>query len=395
MVIPYIEIKSAITPINEGHVRNFLSRIEKAGDFSFEKISTDAYADADFCLIFVLTGGTEGIFLQNLETYTTKPCYLLTSGESNSLAASMEILSYLKSHSYKGEILHGDADHIAERVVNLFRKDRTLRKLRGAKVGTIGGSSDWLIDSDPDEAAYREKLGIGIVHIPMSEFLEEIRKGGYEENQWTEKLLSLGYDGEEMRKALDVYGAAKRLVTKYDLAGVTVRCFDLLTTVHTTGCLALAILNAEGIYAGCEGDMPSLISMMILGEISQKPVFMCNLNRIDTANKEMIFAHCTLPVNMPYTMSLTTHYESGIGVAIAGSIPEEDFTIFKISKDLSRYFASEGKIIENRRDPNLCRTQIKVGLENYEYFLTDPIANHHVVCVGKFKGALEDFCRGL
>ena len=183
MVINYTEIKSAITPINEDHVQEFLSGIEKAGGFSFQKIGMEAYPDADFCLIFVLTGGTEGIFLKNLDLFKTKPCYLLTSGESNSLAASMEILSYLKSHGYKGEILHGDANHIAERIMNLFRKDRTMKKLCGAKVGSIGGSSDWLIDSDPDEAAYREKLGIEIVHISMSEFLEEIRKGGYEENQ--------------------------------------------------------------------------------------------------------------------------------------------------------------------------------------------------------------------
>ena len=182
MFIHYTEIKSAITPINEDHIREFLSGIEKAGDFSFEKISTDAYADADFCLIFVLTGGTEGIFLQNLDTFTTKPCYLLTSGESNSLAASMEILSYLKSHGYKGEILHGDAEHISDRVNSLFRKHRTFAKLQGAKVGTIGGSSDWLIDSDPNEASYLKRLGVDTVHIPMTEFLEEIRKGGYEEN---------------------------------------------------------------------------------------------------------------------------------------------------------------------------------------------------------------------
>ena len=173
------------------------------------------------------------------------------------------------------------------------------------------------------------------------------------------------------------------------------RCFDLLTSVHTTGCLALSILNAEGIYAGCEGDMPSLISMMILGEIAQQPVFMCNLNRIDTEKSELIFAHCTLPANMPYEMSLTTHYESGIGVAIAGSIPEEDFTIFKISSDFTQCFASEGKIIENRREPNLCRTQIKVSLPHYDYFLTNPIANHHVICLGKHQKALEDFYRAL
>ena len=192
-----------------------------------------------------------------------------------------------------------------------------------------------------------------------------------------------------------VYGALKRLAEKYSLSALTVRCFDLLTTVHTTGCLALAILNAEGIYAGCEGDMPSLISMIILGEIAQQPVFMCNLNRIDTENNELIFAHCTLPANMPYEMSLTTHYESGIGVAIAGSIPEQDFTIFKISNDLTNCFASEGKIIENRRDPNLCRTQIKVNLPHYEYFLTNPIANHHLICLGKHQKALEDFYRNM
>ena len=39
---------------------------------------------------------------------------------------------------------------------------------------------------------------------------------------------------------------SKRLVEKYELSAVTIKCFDLLNTVHTTGCLALAILNAVG-----------------------------------------------------------------------------------------------------------------------------------------------------
>ena len=395
MNINYIEIKSLITPINQDHVNHFLSSIEKAGNFTLEKCSYDHYNEAEFCLIFIMTGGTEGIFLNNLELFSDKPCYLLASGESNSLAASMEILSYLKNHGYRGEILHGDPVYIANRINCIYRTDKTIKKLVGSKVGTIGGSSDWLIDSEPDEEALNKILGIETSHISMDEFVSEIHKGGYEPNQWTEKILSFGYDDKEITKSLNVYGAAKRITDRYGLSAVTIRCFDLLTSVKTTGCLALSILNAEGIYGGCEGDMPSLISMMILGEISQKPVFMCNLNRIDTLNNELIFAHCTLPLNMPYEMSLTTHYESGIGVAIAGSIPEEDFTIFKISNDLSDCFAAEGKIIENRREPNLCRTQIKVSMSLYDYFLTNPIANHHVICNGKYKSALEDFYRKI
>ena len=67
-------------------------------------------------LIYVRTGGTEGIFrriLPELQTKSSRPFYLLTSGKSNSLAASMEILSYLQQHGIKGEIIHGSTDYIA------------------------------------------------------------------------------------------------------------------------------------------------------------------------------------------------------------------------------------------------------------------------------------------
>ncbi len=395
MKISVVEIRSQITPVDEAGTKNFFKGIEEAGNLELSFVSPDEYEEADFGLIFIATGGTEGIFLRNLQSFASKPCYLLTSGESNSLAASMEILSYLKATGHKGEILHGSPEMIAGRVNTLYAIEGAKARMRGMKVGWLGGSSDWLINSAPDRAVYKETLGIELVDIQIDELIEETKKGGYVPNEWTEKLLSLGYDRKEMEKSLNVYGAMKRIVEKYELSGLTVRCFDLLNTVYTTGCLALAILNAEGIYAGCEGDMPSLISMLVLGELTGKPVFMCNLNKIDTDEDKLLFAHCTLPLNMPYEMSLTTHYESGIGVAIAGSIPEEDFTIFKLAGDLSACYADEGKIIQNLRKPTLCRTQIEVHLHGYEYFLKDPICNHHCVCTGKYKELLEEFYMNL
>ena len=53
------------------------------------------YGSHTLNLIYVRTGGTEGIFLRLLPQLLEKsqrPFYLLTSGKSNSLAASMEIL---------------------------------------------------------------------------------------------------------------------------------------------------------------------------------------------------------------------------------------------------------------------------------------------------------------
>ncbi len=395
MTIKYYPIVSIIT----GQERNTMSEQfldEIRAELGWELVpvkSVDELKEEELRFIFVQSGGSENAFLRIYDQISDKPCYILSTLHSNSLAASMEILSYMIDHGKKGAILHGDGKTVAKKLKALAQANEALKKLRGAKFGVIGDPSDWLIASMANEPVLKEKLGISLVNIPMSELEEEVAKQAYEPNRWTEELLSKGYDKEQMEKAFYVYGGFRRLVDKYGLHGVTVRCFDLLTSVFTTGCLGLAILNADGVYGGCEGDIPSLISMAILGDLTDKPVFLCNPSRIDTVNQEMVFAHCTLPINMPYTYELTTHYESGIGVAIAGSIPEGDMTIFKTSGDLSRHFVKKGEILANLREPSLCRSQIKIKLDDYSYFLTNPIHNHHLIVTGDEVEAVEEFFR--
>ena len=395
MTVKYYPIVSIIT----GQERNTLSEEflnEIRAELGWELVpvkSVEELKEEELRFIFVQSGGSENAFLRIYDQISDKPCYILSTLHSNSLAASMEILSYMIDHGKKGAILHGDGKTVAKKLKALAQANEALKKLRGAKFGVIGDPSDWLIASMANEPVLKEKLGISLVNIPMSELEEEVAKQTYEPNRWTEELLSKGYDKEQMEKAFYVYGGFRRLVDKYGLHGVTVRCFDLLTSVFTTGCLGLAILNADGVYGGCEGDIPSLISMAILGDLTDKPVFLCNPSRIDTVNQEMVFAHCTLPINMPYTYELTTHYESGIGVAVAGSIPEGDMTIFKTSGDLSRHFVKKGTILANLREPSLCRSQIKIKLDDYSYFLTNPIHNHHLVVTGDEVEAVEEFFR--
>mgnify|MGYP003301395200 CR=1 FL=1 len=50
--------------------------------------------DCDLKLIFIESGGSEGLFLDGFKLLKA-PYYLLTSGDNNSLAASLEILTYL------------------------------------------------------------------------------------------------------------------------------------------------------------------------------------------------------------------------------------------------------------------------------------------------------------
>ena len=395
MSIAVYQVQSPLAHYSQEHTKAWLKAVEDNLPEKLEPVDIETYKASPFGLVFVASGGSEGVFLNSFHHFQDRPVYILTSGESNSLAASMEILAYLKQHGKRGEILHGDAEDVACRIMALRAALNAKALLNGMRLGIIGDRSDWLIASSEDGKEYKNKLGIELVKISMDELLAEYRKGGYPKNRWTDKLQSMGYNEQEIEKSLNIYGAFRRLADKYGLKGMTVRCFDLLTAVESTGCLGLAILNAEGIIGGCEGDVPSLISMAILNAVSGKPVFMCNPSRIDTKKGETVLAHCTLPLNMPTDLCLTTHYESGIGVAIAGHISEETATIFKTSSDLNRHFVKAGLITANLRETHLCRTQIKLRLDDFSYFLTDPIQNHHLLALGDHTAAVEELYRQI
>ena len=391
----YYQIKSPLSQITEERMHRFIASLSDALGEKLERVSLEQYLADDFALLYVASGGSEGFFLEVFDALKARHCYILTSGDSNSLAASMEILSFLKKHGGSGEILHGDLEQVAGRIRALKNAHSARAALRGKKLGCIGKPSDWLIASDFSPKAMMDKLGMGFQSIEMAELLEEIGKKSYPENEYTALFRSKDFDGAEVEKALYVYGAFKRLVEKYELCGLTVRCFDLLDTVKTTGCLGLSILNAEGIYGGCEGDVPSLLSMAVLGAITGEPLFMCNPSRFDTRAGTAVFAHCTIPVTMLKSFTLNTHFESGIGVAVQGRFDDGDVTIFKCEGDLSRFHAQEGSILDMPWSDMLCRTQIKVKLEDFDYFLTDPINNHHILCRGRHAADAEAFFRLL
>ena len=390
-MIDFYQIRSPMSQVTEQHMQQYIGALQVSLGEELRRVDLQQYLQDPFALLYVASGGSEGYFLEVFGQLKERHCYILTSGESNSLAASMEILSYLRKHGGGGEILPGVLHEVAQQIRAHRNAHRAWNALRGKKLGCIGRPSDWLIASDYAPDTVMKKLGLGFVSIPMEELLEEIRQGGYEENACTALFKQQAFDRDELEKALDVYGAFQRIVKRYDLCGVSVRCFDLLDTVHTTGCLGLSILNSLGVYGGCEGDMPTLLSMAILGSITGEPMFMCNPSRFDTQAGCATFAHCTVPTTMLESFCLNTHFESGIGVAVQGTFAEGDCTLFKCEGDLSRYFVQEGEILETSFSVMLCRTQVRVGLDDFSYFLTEPINNHHVICRGKHKDAVEAF----
>lgn len=329
-------------------------------------------------VVAVLTGGTEGKFVQLVQEGLIdleKPVYLMVSGHSNSLAASLEILSYIRQHNGTGKVMMNAEDtELLDNspAVCVRPSDKLLKSERPLRLGVVGFPSDWLISSAVDYQQVLQRMNCELVDIPI------------------EEMTSLGEVDPGMKGAEAVYQRLKEIVAKYNLQGVTLRCFDLLTTVKNTGCIALSKLNDEGIPAACEGDIPTLLTMMVCKRLTGELCFQVNPARIK-ADGEMLFAHCTLPLGMTEKHEYTTHFESGIGVAIHGDLPTGDYTLVKLSNDMQRMLAVDVTLERYQYEQNLCRTQVwvKATPDVSEYFLTDPIANHHVLIRGhhasKFK----------
>ena len=382
--------------------REFLESLSIEYDFRGSDYAD--FGSYPLSLIFVRTGGTEGIFRRLLPTLPIgkgEKFYLLSSGKSNSLAASMEILSYLQQNDLQGEILHGDPGYISRRINMLAQVESARRKLRACRLGVVGEPSDWLISSHADKDKVREFLGIELIDIPMQELLDAIAATPLDPISASSMQISTPDANVPkelaIRQALpgahQIYLALKTVVERHQLQGFTLRCFDLLTAVRNTGCMALARFNSEGIVAGCEGDVPAMLSMMIAQVLTGMSGFQANPARINPETGELLFAHCTIPFNMVEHYELDTHFESGIGVGIRGYMKEGPVTIFKVSGDLSRCFIEEGELVRNQAQSDLCRTQQIIRLSDpskAHYFLTKPIGNHHIIIRGHHKRLLHE-----
>lgn len=274
---------------------------------SIENDIDKIYDGSDLTLILVQSGGSENLFLENFGKFK-EPYYLLTYGTSNSLAASLEILAFLKNHHLKGEVLHGDNDYLISRIQHLARKESSVTPKYS--LGVLGKPSDWLISSNVDEDVLLDKFQIKLIHISLLEV--EKAYSDFSQKIEDDVFTKDSYPKEEITKAEKLYIALNQIITKYHLDGFTIRCFDLLSSLKTTACLALSKFNDQGIIASCEGDIPSLITMFIVKKLLSKTSFQANPARIDVKNKTVLLTHCTIPLSLCSSFSLNSHFESNI-----------------------------------------------------------------------------------
>ncbi|MFQ5832059.1 MAG: hypothetical protein ACE5H4_05120 [Candidatus Thorarchaeota archaeon] len=350
--------------------------------------------------LFVGTGGTEKAVSDFMaQAGLADPIILLSHPGNNSLPAAMETRAYLQQQGMNSRIIHSPLNLLSDMIQEWSRFSEVEDKIRNSRLGIVGNPSFWLVASQVDVESVKQRWGlliesfsIDVVETSLKEDLEGFQSRATE--GFVRDARSNMTSDEELGKAALAAKVLDEFVASAGIDAVSVECFTLLEHTDISGCHALSLLNdKEGLVAGCEGDIPATFTMLVAKALTSKPSFMANVAHVNPDSNKAVFAHCTIATSLADEYDIMSHYESGKSVAIRGIISPQRVTALKVfGRGLSEYWVSGGTITKNLDSDTACRTQIEVQMdEPVDYFLEEPLGNHHIIVLGDNAESFRNF----
>jgi hypothetical protein len=252
-----------------------------------------------------------------------------------------------------------------ERALRLLRVIPMMRRTRILLFPPARGTKP---ACSPEEI--KKRLGADVVAARQEDFDEMITAADDEAvraevEAWTQGAKQiLEPTREDIEKAARVSVALDRLVERERADGLAIgTCMGWLPRGFP--CLGFTRLRDRGVPAACEGDMDSLLTMILFQYAIDRPGFQGNAT-FDTARNALWTAHCTAPLKMdgpdgePAPYLLRGHSEVGG----SGCVPEVQYRKGQVITrtkliNLDTILVSTGEIIDvPEKAVHGCRTQI-------------------------------------
>ena len=227
----------------------------------------------------------------------------------------------------------------------------------------------------------------------------------------------------EITKAARLYLAVRDMMKATHTNAVTIDCLSSIRhkTLPISPCLTISRLNDEGIPAGCEADVESLITLCFCHYLADRPGFQAD-PVIDEGSNKIIFAHCTAATRLMgdgqprFRYRFRTQTESFRDVAIETDMKaNEEVTILKLIgvmgakyvcwPEITAYKRFEGyhllaykaKTVKLAKLEWGCRTKVAIELtpDEIETFKRNFYGHHRVLLYGDYVKQLQLLARFL
>jgi L-fucose isomerase-like protein len=360
----------------------------RAEEFMRQLMPPDTYVmtDRQPDIILFMSGGSERKAISLADP--GYPVLLLSIRGNNAYAAATEVMAWMINND-RFAVLADAIDAAESGLLKKWRHAvRTWKSLEGNKAGLIGSVSEWLVASDVPTDRLKSVFGVSIKVIPWSSLPDY--SGLAPDRALLERFNSRNVKG--LKDAARVLTLLRKVVSENELNALAVECFSLVQQRRVTACLAIALLNTEGLVSACEGDLASMAGMMLVQSSTGMVPWMANTTRI--TDNRLILSHCTIAFDLVNDIKLPTHYETDCSIAMDGNISAGHVTLFRLSDSLDRAFIAEGEVVSRPHLADACRTQVEIELPEYQLRLLQekPLGNHLLMVPGSHGDFLVFLC---
>ena len=202
---------------------------------------------------------------------------------------------------------------------------------------------------------------------------------------------------ETLETSAAMYLGMKEILKKHEANAITINCLGGFYGghIHAYPCLGFYELNNQALVGGCECDVRSAATMVMLTALTNgRPGYISD-PVIDTAKRQIIYAHCVAsskafgPQGPANPFVIMTHSEDRQGASVRSILPVGYMTTtVEISPERKEILFHQGKSVGNDPDDRACRTKLAVepvgDLEKL-FTMWDQWGWHRVTCYGDLK----------
>ncbi len=244
-------------------------------------------SDVEAVVVYVGTWTYSNITVELSELVDVPILIWTDSGDGNiGIVGAAIARGALDEVGVKTKLVHGgfDDEKTLKKIKIWCTGVAAVSRLRGKTLGVGGSRCMGMYTAHVDPSEIKKKFGIDIDGWEQVSFIERAKSypddKAYEFYEWMKgEFGSIEAKEEAMIAQIKMYLALKEYIKEKNYDMVAVKCLPEMPEVHTTFCLAHALLNdtsdaygeKESFVCACEADVNGALTMEILKNVSGGP----------------------------------------------------------------------------------------------------------------------------
>lgn len=209
------------------------------------------------------------------------------------LVGTLALGASFKEIGMKYRSVYGNDDETVEKVANFSRACALRSKLNMKTIGSFGGRGMGLTCGAADPSQFMREFGVDIDSRDTMDIMKATEEVTEEEIlEVKEKLIKPNFqelppDDDCTDKSIRLYLALKKVIDKENFDMYVIQSFPGMADYYSATCFAQSMMLEQGIPTATLCDFNNVLTVFLLSNLSNDPVFYGDFQCIDKENKEV------------------------------------------------------------------------------------------------------------